>query len=93
MLIVYVILPTRTHILQKSCSLPVADRPASRTGCEYTNDGECHEPDLCPYGTDTADFSGLARPQAQVERERGRGRRREKEGEGEGGREREREKG
>lgn len=25
--------------------------------CEFTNDGECDEPDFCPPGTDTADCS------------------------------------
>jgi hypothetical protein len=31
--------------------------PHGRDSCEYANDGQCDEPDLCPKGTDTTDCS------------------------------------
>ena len=35
---------------------------AGPDSCEYANDGECDEPNLCDVGTDTTDCGGIAAP-------------------------------
>ena len=41
-----------------TCTSCLHTQRRSGDSCQYANDGQCDEPEYCPYGTDTSDCSG-----------------------------------